>query len=300
MSMFLSAFKKPLVVGAHGQLARAFALLVPQAEVIGSDSVNIADGAALSAFLTRYQPDVILNAAAYTAVDAAEDDMTRAIAINSAAPLMMAEYGEKTGAKLVHFSTDYVFDGSGTRPWQEDDHTSPLNAYGVSKLSGEYAVLTSAADVLLFRTSWVFDGVGKNFLTTILRHAETKETLNVVNDQIGAPTYAPHLAREALRALDGAMQEEIFPSGMYHLCNEGFVSWYDFAVALINEARAQGATLAVKEVRPISSADYITKATRPKNSRLDSSKAKTLLKTQMPAWEQGMKEAISEWMNARR
>lgn len=286
-----------VIFGKNGQLARAWAALLPQAKAVGSAELNVADEAALKEFLDTEKPDLLLNASAYTAVDAAENDVAGAMALNAAAPAQMAAYAKANGAVLVHVSTDYVFNGSGDAPWRVTDAPDPINVYGRSKLVGEEAVLATGADALIFRTSWLFDGVGKNFLTTILRHAANKEQLSIVADQIGAPTYVPDLAKAMLDALDAALEKDAFPRGVYHLCHQGQVSWCEFAAALVAEAKAQGAELAVKEILPIPSSEYPTPAKRPHNSRLDMEALKPLLKEPMPDWKEGMKKAIREWQN---
>lgn len=189
------------------------------------------------------KPRALINAAAYTQVDRAEQEPALAEAINAEAPAILAQWCARQEIPFIHYSTDYVYPGTGQRPWTEKDPTSPLNTYGASKLRGEIAIanqMKTHGRWLIFRTSWVYDATGKNFLNTMLRLGQEREELKVVADQFGAPTYAPHLAQATLKALEHASQQEVFPSGVYHLCHSGVTSWHGFAERIFAEARKRG------------------------------------------------------------
>jgi dTDP-4-dehydrorhamnose reductase len=197
----------------------------------------------------------------------------------------------------VHYSTDYVFPGTGTRAWSEDDETAPLNVYGESKLAGEQGIAAAGGRYMVFRTSWVYDAVGKNFLRTMLRLGADRETLRVVADQHGAPTYAPQLAQGTLEALNCAESEEQFPSGIYHLCNGGETTWHDFAQSIFDAARSRGWNLKVQNVEAVASSAYPTPARRPMNSRLNNSKAQRVLGVQLPHWQDGLNACLDQLQN---
>ena len=289
-----------LVTGVTGQLGRAVV------ELLGAHHCIAASRAVLPldfpetipTRLDYLKPRAILNCAAYTAVDAAErpeeDIFVRAI--NSESPARLARWAYENKIPLVHFSTDYVFDGSGTTPRDEAATPSPLNAYGRSKLEGEKAILQSGAKALIFRTSWVYDSNGKNFLNTMLRLGAERPELKIVSDQYGAPTYAPHLALAAVDALERALAIEArsqkFPTGVYHLCNSGETTWHGFASQIFEGVRSRGSKLAVTRVDPIASSEYPTPARRPLNSRLNCSRALEVLGVSLPPWEQGLEECL--------
>ncbi|MFN7684778.1 MAG: dTDP-4-dehydrorhamnose reductase [Oligoflexia bacterium] len=291
---------RTLVTGVSGQLGRAVVSFLGAHRCIaaGRAALPLDFPEALSHRLDYLNPQAILNCAAYTAVDQAEkpEEELFVRAINEESPGRLARWCASRGIPLVHFSTDYVFDGHGTTRRSESDPTHPLNAYGRSKLAGEKAVLESGAKALVFRTSWVFDSEGKNFVNTMLALGAQRETLRVVADQVGAPTYAPHLAIAAVEALERALEIEArtgtFPSGVYHLCAGGETHWQAFAERIFEEARARGAQLAVKEVLPIASSEYPTPARRPLNSRLDCSRAAEVLGTAIPHWSHGLEECL--------
>lgn len=275
-----------LALGAGGQLGRAFrALGVKGVDRQDADLSNIPS---LLALLEREKPHTIFNASAYTKVDAAETNRQEAFAVNADAVEAIAQWCAGAGAALVHFSTDYVFNGEGSLPWREEDVPAPLNVYGESKLEGERRIAESGAKHLIFRTSWVYDAHGSNFYNTMRRLMREREALSVVADQIGAPTYAPHLAAVALLAVAGD-----FPSGLYHLCHGGETSWYGFAQAIHARISAREA-LRVERIDAIASSDYPTPAKRPLNSRLDCSKAKRVLGVELPSWETGLDACVKE------
>lgn len=277
-----------LVVGANGQLARAFKQLRPDAQFLDRSMADLAFPNMLSDALAQYNPSVLINAAAYTQVDKAESEEERATKINGESVAVMAEFCAHRKIPLVTFSTDYVFDGSGQKPWTELDSPAPLNAYGRSKLAGEKALELSACNYLLFRTSWVYDAEGKNFVNTILRLSCEREELRIVDDQIGAPTYAPHLAKATLNALENAANETFFPTGIYHLCNSGLTTWHGFATAIVEQAKRMGFPIKVHTIHPIPTKEYPVPASRPLNSRLDCSKALSMLGISLPDWQEGL------------
>lgn len=284
-----------LIFGKHGQVGRAlYAILGDKHQFMGREQADLSKPEGLKELILRIQPGAIINASAYTKVDKAEEEESIAYAVNAQAPAAMAEAAKELGIPFIHISTDYVFDGTGTREWSEIDKTSPQNAYGRTKRAGEEKIEKIGGKYMIFRTSWVFDAVGPNFLVTMLRLGREREELSVVSDQVGAPTYAPHLADGLLEALRHSEREDgAFPSGIYHLCNQGEISWHDFADAIFVQARKRGMELKVKEVRPIPSSAYPTPAKRPLNSRMDCSKAKEILGVELPDWHEGLKEALA-------
>ena len=229
------------------------------------------------------RPGLIVNAAAYTAVDRAESEPELAFAINARAPGLLAEAAARLDCGLVHYSTDYVFSGEGASPWRESDATAPVNVYGASKLAGEQAVLASGADALILRTSWVYGGPGQNFVNTMLRLAGERERLTVVDDQIGAPTASRFLADATLAAL---AQDWRARAGLYHLSASGDTSWCGFARAIVEQALAHGQALKLSaaDIAPIPSSSYPTPARRPANSRLDCSAFEQAFAVHRPHW----------------
>lgn len=289
----------PIVVtGAHGQLGAALAeRLGDRAITLCRKQVDLSDPTAIIRILDEKKPAYIINAAAYTAVDKAEEEREQAFAVNGEAVRVMADYAFRNNIPFVHYSTDYVFPGTGDAPWSEEDQTSPLNAYGESKLAGEVyihdvALQHSSARWLVFRTSWVYDELGKNFLNTMLRLGKEKEVMSVVGDQYGAPTYAGDLAACSLQALESALDMEEFPSGIYHLCNAGETSWHDFAEAIFRHASSLGTEMAVKEVRDIKTEEYPTPAARPHNSRLSMDKLKKIFDISPPDWNDALQRCL--------
>jgi len=244
------------------------------------------------------RPDVIVNAAAYTAVDNAENERDNAELINGLAPGVMADEAKILGALLVHYSTDYVFDGSGLLPWREVDATAPLNIYGQTKLMGEQAILSSGCRHLIFRTSWVYGLYGRNFVKTILNIAGRRESINVVDDQVGAPTSADFLADVTAHALHWSTYADV-PSGLFHLVASGETSWYDYAKLIVTEATRCGYELAVRHIEPVSSRQYPSLAKRPLNSRLSTEKFESCFGLRIPSWEVGVGRVVQEMAQAR-
>ncbi|MDU4291281.1 dTDP-4-dehydrorhamnose reductase [Mixta calida] len=249
-----------LLTGAYGQLGRCLLDRFPADWVMlacGSAELDITDRAAVERIVRRFRPQVIMNAAAYTAVDKAEIDRIRAMKINAIGPENLARAAREVGAQLIHISTDYVFDGSKTTPYIESDLPCPINFYGLSKWEGEKRVQAILPQAIIIRTSWVFSEYGNNFVKTMLRLAQTHETIRVVNDQRGCPTYAGDLAQAMI-----ALAAEPEAAGIYHYCGDKAVSWYEFAQAIFS-LRGSAPRLV-----PISSREYITTAPRPGNSAL--------------------------------
>lgn len=277
-----------VILGKNGQVGSALTkLLSAQAVAFDASEIDLLQPDftdKLSAFLLQYPFATLINAAAYTAVDKAEGERDKAMRINGHAVGELALWCKKHAVRLVHYSSDYVFDGGGTHARKEDEPAAPLSVYGESKLLGEQLIVASGAEYMVFRTSWVYDATGKNFLNTMLRLFREREEISVVADQVGAPTYAPHLAQATIDAL------QKFQSGIYHLCGGGETSWYGFAQAILALASRHESGIKCLRVQSISTSEYPTPARRPLNSRLDCSKAETLLNVQLPVWEEALKE----------
>ena len=290
-----------LVTGVSGQVGSALMnLLEGNAIAAPRAAFDLAKPETLIARLDEIEPAVVINAAAYTAVDQAESDAETAFAVNAASPGLMAQWCAARDVPFVHFSTDYVFAGDGERPWEETDAVAPLNVYGASKLRGEQLVEAHGGRWLIFRTSWVYDAHGKNFFTTMMKLGRERETLRVVNDQYGAPTYAPQLAEASLSALENALRQPNFPSGIYHLAQRGETTWHEFAHTIFEMARAQGVSLAVNNVEGIATKQYPTPAQRPANSRLATAKAKNILNVSLPPWQEGLRACLEQWAASQR
>lgn len=285
-----------LVTGRYGQVGWELQrTLLPLGRIVAVDQqdLDLADPAAIRRMLEALRPDVIVNPAAYTAVDKAESEPGLAHAVNAEAPALLAQWAARQGALMIHYSTDYVFDGAKAAPYVETDPAGPLGVYGRSKRAGEEAVLASGADHLIFRTSWVYGARGANFLRTILRLAAEREELRIVADQIGAPTWSRLLAEATSLAVRQALAERRhgrFKSGLFHLACAGETSWHGFASAIV-EGR-QG--LRVKAVTPITTADYPTPAQRPANSRLDTGAFRARFGLALPDWRDCLKLCLEE------
>lgn len=243
--------------------------------------------------ILKVRPNVIVNAAAYTAVDKAESDSVTADLVNHNALKVIAAAAKNVNALVVHYSTDYVFNGKGSLPWKESDTTDPINAYGNSKLLGEHALVASGCKYLIFRTSWVYAARGNNFIRTMLRLAKEKEELRVVNDQFGAPTGAELIADVTAFAIH---QAQDISSGIYHLAASGETTWYEYANYIFELAREQGSNIKISPdgVIPTSTQQFSTPAIRPTNSRLNCTKLTEQFSLALPNWRLGVKRALSE------
>ncbi|HLG18627.1 MAG TPA: dTDP-4-dehydrorhamnose reductase [Bdellovibrionota bacterium] len=282
---------KILLLGKTGQVGNAIQPKLGRfGEVValGRSDIDLRDLSELTKVLDRGAPDGIVNAAAYTNVEQAETEVDLAFHLNAELPRVLAGWCQKKGALLVHYSTDYVFDGSGSRPWREEDPAGPLNAYGRSKLEGEKAIVRSACRHLIFRTSWVYSDRRSNFLRTMLRLGCERAELRVVQDQIGAPTSAETIADGTIQALSAEKK----PTGIYHLTSTGETSWYGFTLAIVEEARKLRFPLIVERVTPISSEEYVTKAARPKNSRLALDKIHEVFQVVPPDWKAALSSTL--------
>jgi dTDP-4-dehydrorhamnose reductase len=277
---------KILLIGAQGQVGWELAGRLPTlGTVTATDrtTLDLADADAIRRVVREAQPGLIVNAAAYTAVDKAESESTLAMQINGDAPGVLAEEAKRSGALLVHYSTDYVFDGEKQGAYIETDPPNPVSAYGRSKLAGERAIVASGCRHLIFRTCWVYGPRGRNFLLTILKAARERPELKVVNDQFGAPTSSIAIAAATVQAIGKHKGE-----GIYHLSAGGRTSWHNFAQAIV-----EGAALKTP-VKPIPSSDYPTPARRPRNSVLDNAKLKKDFSIALPDWRDGLREVLPQ------
>ena len=256
---------------------------------------DLSDLDGLAATVRTLQPQVIVNAAAYTAVDKAESEPELARRINAAAPAALAREAHACGALLVHYSTDYVFDGSGTQAWREGDATGPLGVYGQTKLEGEQAIAASGCAHLILRTSWVYAARGGNFARTMLRLAQERERLTVIDDQWGAPTGAELIANVSAHAIVQTRQQPD-KAGIYHLAAAGHTTWFAYAKHVLAQARQAQPAIKIKatEVASITTADYPTPARRPLNSRLDTRKLQSTFGLTLPTWQHGVNRMLTE------
>lgn len=288
-----------LLFGKNGQvgweLQRALAPL-GQLTAVDFDSTDycgdFTNPAGVAATVRQLKPDLIVNAAAHTAVDKAESEPQIAELLNATSVAAIAKEAEALGAWLVHYSTDYVFDGSGDRPWQEGDATAPLNVYGETKLAGEQAAALCSRH-LIFRTSWVYAARGANFAKTMLRLGQERASLSIINDQFGAPTGAELLADCTAHAIRVA-QSKPEVSGLYHLIASGTTTWFDYAQLVFAKARAAGVELAVTQLNAVPTTAFPTPAKRPLNSRLDTQKFQRTFELQLPDWQLGVERMLAE------
>ena len=293
---------KILLLGKNGQLGWELQRsLAPLGELIALDRHgtdlcgDLGNLQGLADTVQRVRPDVIVNAAAHTAVDKAESEPELARALNALAPRVLAQEAAKIGALLVHYSTDYVFNGSGSRAWLETDAPAPLNVYGQTKLEGEQLIQAACPHHLIFRTSWVYAARGGNFAKTMLRLAQERERLTVIDDQFGAPTGADLLADVTVHAIR-SMMHQAGKAGLYHLVASGETSWHGYAKYVLAQAeRAQSAiNIIAKEVAPVPTSAFPTAARRPHNSRLDTTKLRAAFDLNLPHWQQGVARMLDE------
>ena len=295
-----------LIVGATGQVGRSLLTeavglgRVLAAARTGAESgiehADLADPSSLVQLVRRVKPQVIINAAAYTAVDKAEQDESAALQANGVAPAVLADEAKRLGSLFIHYSSDYVFDGSGSNKRREEDFAVPLSAYGRSKLAGEQAIAAVGGRSVILRTSWVFSAYGHNFVKTMLRLGGERERIQVVSDQVGSPTSASYIAKctaHVVRTMLGN-KDPLRNTGTYHLACDGETSWYGFAVEIFSEARRLGATLKVQEVVPIHTIDYPLPALRPLNSRLDTRKFAATFATRPALWQDELRAVIEK------
>lgn len=292
---------KILVLGAGGQVGHeSLAALASLGDVTGAarTQVDLNDSTSLRRALEASNADVVVNAAAYTAVDRAEDDADAAQRINGDALSDIGAWATRNGRFVVHYSTDYVFDGQGKTPYREDDPTSPLGVYGRTKRAGEIALRDSGCDHFIFRTAWVYASRGKNFLLTMLKVGAERDEVRVVDDQRGTPTSARLIAQTTAAVLKKwttfAAAEKRRVQGTYHLCADGECTWYDFAREIFADAEASGLLARPPRVAPIATADYPTRAQRPRYSVLDTSKIRTAFGVDLPHWKKGLRDVIDE------
>jgi dTDP-4-dehydrorhamnose reductase len=283
-----------LVTGISGQVGGALLPLLQDHDLVAADRsmLDLTKPDEIGAALDRLAPELIINPAAYTAVDKAEDEHDLAMRVNAEAPDALARWAKPKGVPLIHFSTDYVFDGSGTARWRESDATGPLSVYGASKLAGEDAIRAAGGSSLIVRTSWVYAARGVNFLRTILRLACERKELRIVADQIGAPTSAPLIA-EAVAGLVSDGRETLMirarrAQGLVHLAAAGETSWHGFATAIVAGLKARGVPLAVEQITAIPTEAYPTRARRPRNSRLDLGRLREVFGLAPPQWQDAL------------
>ena len=293
---------KILLLGKNGQLGWELQRsMAPLGELVALDRHStdfcgdLSNLQGLAETVRQVRPDVIVNAAAHTAVDKAESEPELARLINASAPGVLAEEAEKLGAWLVHYSTDYVFDGSGTQPWLETDKPAPLSVYGQSKLEGEQLIAAHCSKYLIFRTSWVYAARGGNFAKTMLRLAQERERLTVIDDQWGAPTGAELLADVTAHAIRQVLQRPQ-DAGIYHVAASGETTWHGYAKHVLAQAvRAQAAIkIIAKEVAPVPTSAFPTPARRPHNSRLDTGKLQATFGLSLPPWQHGVDRMLAE------
>ncbi len=304
MTMPESANRGPriLLLGADGQLGWELRrALLPLGELlpVGRAQADLGDPEAMRALLSRLRPAVVVNAAAYTAVDRAQSEPEAARRVNAEGPALLADYAAANGAWLLHYSTDYVFDGSGTRPWRESDPTGPLGVYGSTKLAGEQAIRASGCAHLILRTSWVFAARGSNFAKTMVRLARERDSLRVVADQVGAPTSAELIADLSALALHRLLREPDLAranTGLYHLSSSGCTSWHGYACHVLRHVAQRGMSLRCEagKVQPVASAEYPVAAPRPANSRLDCGALRDWLGVWLPPWQPQVERMLDE------
>jgi len=281
--------QKILVIGSNGQLGseiRELSLTDTTLEFVFTDypEIDITDEQAVRKAIACHQPTAIINCAAYTAVDLAEDETDKARTVNATGPGILARVANEFGIRLLHISTDYVFDGEAFAPYTEEQLTNPIGVYGLTKREGEQEVFQNCEQAVIIRTSWLYSSFGNNFVKTMLRLMDQRDELGVIFDQVGTPTYAADLAKACLQVITAAEFEQ--KAGIYHFSNEGVASWYDFALAIRD---LSGLTCRVK---PLKTAEYPTKSKRPHYSVLDKSKIKTAFGVRVPYWRDSLKGCL--------
>ncbi len=291
---------KILIFGSQGQLGKS---LIHACKARGIQTLacdrsqgNLENPEEIFRLIVKERPGVVFNAAAYTQVDRAETERDLALTINAKSPQKMAQACVEVGAPLIHFSTDYVYSGTGERPWTEEDTIQPSNFYGHTKALGDQWITEAhECKFLIFRTSWVYHAEGKNFFQSMLKLGREKETLRIVCDQIGSPTYAPFLAQTALNSLEKALNLPQFPSGIYHASNSGFTSWAGFAEEIFAQAKKAGTPLQIQTLVRVPSSEYPTPAKRPLNSRFNLTKLEASFGIHPPDWKESLRDCFLDY-----
>jgi dTDP-4-dehydrorhamnose reductase len=290
-----------LILGSEGQLTQSFQHLLKTenrlgygVQVLGRKEIDFLNPEATIKKISKYHPKWIINAAAYTMVDKAETEKELCYQINALTPIRIAQWCKEENVNFIHYSTDYVFDGSGKNPWFETDHTNPINYYGQTKRASEEGIIQTECPHLIFRISWVYHSLGNNFVKTMLRLGAEREELKIVNDQVGYPSFAPDLARASLSCIEQVEKNKTVPFELLHLSSSHHTTWFDFAEAIFAKTREKGIPLKIKNLVPISSQEYPTPAKRPLNSRLNSEKIKNLYGITLPHWQDSLNECLNQ------
>lgn len=293
--------KKILLTGVNGQVGHALKTKFIKDELIAlsREQLDLTKMHDIKRVVREIKPDLIINPAAYTAVDKAESEPELAFAINATAVQVLAEEAARLGASLIHFSTDYVYDGAKKTPYIENDAVNPVSSYGKSKLAGEDAIRVVGLPHLILRTSWVYGAYGKNFLKTIIRLAAERDSLRIVGDQFGAPTSSESIANGVVQLVNTWQVEQGNESGVYHFTNAGETSWHGFSCEIVNEYNRLAASktwpalkASIESIAAITTADYPTPAARPANSRLDNAKLKQVFEVELPSWQQSLQQVM--------
>lgn len=285
---------KILLLGKSGQVG--FELkrsLSPLGNIVAPNryELNLVKQEAVVDYLNIVKPDLIVNAAAWTNVDGAETEKDLAVVLNAELPRVLASYAEANNCKVVHYSSDYVYPGTGSQAWSEESQTNPINYYGVTKLDGDQAIGDSGADYLIFRTSWVYSARRNNFMKTMLRLAESKRDLSIIDDQIGSPTTARLIAQTTVLALRSNLM-----TGVYNLSAKGYTSWRQFAESIFSKAKLLGFDSTLEKVNSITTEEYPTPAKRPLNSRMNVLKLESALNITLPSWEDELADTLEEYL----
>ncbi len=293
--------KKILLTGVKGQVGHALKTRLLEYELfaLSREQLDLSNVHNIRCVVREIKPDLIINPAAYTAVDKAETEPELAYAINATAPQILAEEAARLNAAFIHFSTDYVYDGTKATPYVEDDTTNPVSVYGKSKLAGEDTIRQVGLPHLILRTSWVYGAYGKNFLKTILRLASEHDSLRIVEDQFGAPTSSESIAEGIVKLVNVWQPDLENQTGVYHFTNTGSTSWHGFSCEIVNQYNQLAAIhnwpalkTNIKNIIAITTADYPTPAVRPANSRLDNTKLKKIFNVELPSWQQGLQQVM--------
>jgi len=281
---------KTLVFGKTGQIAQSLKTYFPDGIFLGRDQADFENPSTIMQSLQEFHPKLVINAAAYTEVDRAETERSRARSVNAEGPYEIALWCKRHEVSLLHYSTDYVYDGSGDRPWTEDDIPLPQNYYGETKLDGERSIQATGVHHVILRTSWIHSPFGKNFVKSIMRLLCERNEINIVNDQIGAPTYSFDIAEVTSRIV--SHPNFAAGSGIYNVANSGFTSWHGFAVQIAQSLVRRQVNTKASKIGPISSAEYSSAAIRPKNSRLNCDRLRETFGIEMRSWQLGLEPCL--------